>query len=145
LPSHRNLAHESSSDSSPQPIVALPISDVRSPLSLLPLPEDTNVPPPAIEDPELLLELINSGKVEIITADREGIATIPCSTSTQSNVWNTNIENIFLPPKNEYKQEKTQGQNQKNKFITSFAHISKYFKREKRHGFKKRAKGKTKT
>jgi hypothetical protein len=60
-----------------------------------------------LDDPETLLSMILSDKIEIITADVEGIANFSANNESletdkqspviSSTVWNTAVDSIFLP------------------------------------------------
>ena len=55
--------------------------------------QSLSVDAPPIDDPALLLDLIQSGKIEVVaTAEENGIAEI------QLSQWSAEVESLFLPP-----------------------------------------------
>ena len=51
---------------------------------------------PVIEDPELLLQLIQSGKIDIFTPDQDGVVELE---NISNDVWDYAIRDMFLPIK----------------------------------------------
>ena len=58
---------------------------------------------PVIDDPELLLQLITDGQLAIINPDttEENVTNIDCPDieASSSDLWSSEIDNLFLPPK----------------------------------------------
>ena len=70
-----------------------------------------SVDAPPIDDPALLLDLIQSGKIEVVaTAEENGIAEIPLAQ------WSAEVESLFLPPA---PAKSTETKTTKRKKITS--------------------------
>ncbi|KAK3102801.1 hypothetical protein FSP39_014015 [Pinctada imbricata] len=84
---------------------------------LVPLQPNFDENLPVIEDPALLLDLIQTGKLDVVvTADENGIAEIPTNTC----LWSEEIENLFVPQQDmEPSQNKSQLTTKKSKKITS--------------------------
>ena len=91
---------DTSSSSSSSSLVA----DV-PPSSSIPIEQCTATPgvftsiassPPVIEDPELLLQLFQSGKIYMFTPDQDGVVELE---NISNDVWDYTIRDMFLPTK----------------------------------------------
>jgi hypothetical protein len=81
-------------DVPPSPsIAALPIEQCTATPGVF---TSTASSPPVIEDPELLLQLIQSGKIDIFTPDQDGVVELE---NISNDVWDYTIRDMFLPTK----------------------------------------------